>query len=69
MSMSSDFDEFELANNAFNLFTLAERRAALVEFANLKYSLVDARFFEAVHRVIVKHKTALAAPDGPEEAR
>lgn len=49
----NEFDEFEMANKAFNLFTLAEREQALKEFAGLRYPSIRDRFFEAVHRVIV----------------
>lgn len=45
-------EDFELANKAFDLFTLAERRRALDEFARLRYPSIVDRFFEAVHRVI-----------------
>lgn len=48
----SQKDDFELANRAFEQFTLAEREEALEEFARLRYPSIIDRFFEAVHRVI-----------------
>ncbi len=53
--------EFELANKAFDIFTLAERKAALAAFAKLHYASVEEKFFDAVHQVIDSHRTALAA--------
>ena len=50
---TADFDQ---ANRAFDLFTLAERRRALEIFAGLKYQQIDDRFFEAVYRVIEHNK-------------
>jgi hypothetical protein len=47
--------DFEAANRAFVLFTLAERERALEEFARLRYPSIRDRFFEAVYRVIREH--------------
>jgi len=44
--------DFEQANRAFELFTLAERELALEEFARLRYPSIIDRFFEAVYSVI-----------------
>ena len=44
--------DFQLANRAFELMTLAEREAVLKEFARLRYPSIAARFFEAVYVVI-----------------
>ena len=49
-----DDDIFTMANRAFDLFTLAERRDALETFALLRYPSIEDRFVEAVHRVIVE---------------
>jgi len=43
---------FVLALNAFDIFTIDERRRALEEFARLRCPSIEDRFFEAVHRVI-----------------
>lgn len=43
---------FELANVAFDLFSLGERRAALRHFASLRYARLEDAFIEAVHRVV-----------------
>jgi hypothetical protein len=45
--------EFEIANRAFEMFTLAERLVALDRFSKLRYRSIADRFFEAVHSVIV----------------
>ena len=50
----SDEEQFELANKAFTLFTLAERKLALEHFGALSYPSISDRFIEAVHRVIVQ---------------
>lgn len=52
MLTSNEREEFLLAMQAFDLFTLAERERALDRFAQLRYPSVTARFFEAVHSVI-----------------
>lgn len=59
-------EEFELANKAFDMFTLAEREAALHEFASLRYPSINARFHEAVYRVVRKIQGGCAdeAPPG-----
>ncbi len=51
-SYDSTVEEFQQANRAFDLFTLAERQRALEHFAHLRYPSIQARFFEAVHRTI-----------------
>lgn len=51
-----DDDSFALANRAFEMFTLDERRAALKVFASLQYESVEDRLMEAVHRVITRPK-------------
>lgn len=71
-------NDFARAMRAFDLFTLAERRLALQEFARLQYVEVEARFFEAVYRVIAMatppnigalHGPAGGAPeDAPEKS-
>lgn len=53
-----DREQFETANRAFNVFTLSERLMALEEFRKLRYPSTEDRFFEAVHRVVTKAKTA-----------
>lgn len=57
------FDDFQQANRAFDLFTLAEREQALEIFSRLRYPSIIDRFFEAVHQVI------RAAPPAPEGDR
>lgn len=49
-------NDFELANNAFNLMSLQEREAVLKEFARLRYPSIADRFFEAVHVVVTEHR-------------
>ena len=44
--------EFGIANRAFELFSLPERRLALEKFATLKYPSIEDRFCGAVHFVI-----------------
>lgn len=44
--------DFAQANRAFELFTLAERKQALEEFARLQFPSIVDRFYEAVYRVI-----------------
>lgn len=56
-------EEFEIANRAFELFSLPERHRALEEFGRLRYPSVIDRFTEAVHRVIVLND----APASPVE--
>lgn len=51
-----DLNAFAIANRAFDLFTLDERRAALKVFASLQYESVEDRLMEAVHRVITRPK-------------
>lgn len=47
-------DNFQLANEAFELMTLSERREALEAFARLRYASIEERFFEAVYLVTLK---------------
>jgi hypothetical protein len=47
--------DFLQALRAFDLFTADEKRAALKEFAALKYPSIEDRFFEAVYRIIERH--------------
>lgn len=47
-------NQFELANRAFETFTLDERTRALQEFAKLEYPDVRDRFFQAVYLVIIE---------------
>lgn len=58
--------DFALANRAFDLFTLAEREAALKVFAHLHYASIGDRFFEAVHRVICEKGGASGASGGSD---
>lgn len=44
--------DFELADRAYGLFTLVEKRRALEIMATLRFASVTDRFFEAVSRVI-----------------
>jgi hypothetical protein len=44
--------DFELADHAYELFTLDEKRQVLEIMATLRYPHVTDRFFEAVSRVI-----------------
>ena len=53
-------EDFELANRAFEMFTLAEREIALERFAVLRYPSIIDRFFEAVHQVIRESKKSEA---------
>jgi hypothetical protein len=53
-------EEFELANRAFQLFSSAEREAALEEFARLRYPSVVDRFVASVHKVITRSPAAKA---------
>lgn len=50
--MSRDVYDFDLANRAYALFTLAEKRRALEIMATLRFPSVADRFFEGVVRVI-----------------
>lgn len=43
---------FALANRAFDLMTLAERKLALEAMANVKYPSIPDRFMHGVHFVI-----------------
>jgi hypothetical protein len=45
-------EDFALANKAFDLMTLQERRFVLEQFSRLRYPSIADRFFEAVHSVI-----------------
>lgn len=45
-------DDFATANRVFQLFTLAERMAALKKFSELRYPSIEDRFFEAVYSVV-----------------
>ncbi len=47
-------EDFQIATRAFDLMTLTEKRLVLSEFALLRYSSVEDRFFEAVHRVVTE---------------
>jgi hypothetical protein len=51
-------DDFREANEAFNLFTLDERKQALERFAELRYPSIADRFFEAVYQVITRARKA-----------
>lgn len=55
-------DEFELATRAFALFTLKEKRAAVIGMTRLSFPRPEDRFTEAVY-VVVREQThsALAA--------
>jgi hypothetical protein len=57
----TDAEVFEIASNAFNLFTAQERLSALKVFASLKYPKVEDRFSEAVYRVISADRSAAKA--------
>lgn len=63
----SPFNDFVVANRAFELFTLAEREQALERFAELRYPSIVDRFFEAVHSVI-KSKDDQPTPPGETPA-
>jgi hypothetical protein len=56
--VSEQREDFQIANRAFELFTIEERMEALEEFARLRYPLVVDRFTEAVYRVIKKRTAA-----------
>jgi len=51
--------DFAQACRCFELFTLQERHRVLEEFARLSYRSITARFFEAVHRVVMEIQTPL----------
>lgn len=46
--------DFALADRAYGMFTLDEKREALKIMARLRFPVVTDRFFEAVSRVIQK---------------
>lgn len=48
----SGYDDFVLANKAFDLMRMPERVRVLQEFARLRYPSILDRFFDAVHSVI-----------------
>lgn len=50
--MTEQSEDFEIANRAFDLFTVAERERALERFAGLKYASLKDRWFDAIHFVI-----------------
>lgn len=58
----SDDELFTIANGAFDLFSIPERRLALEEFARLRYPSITDRFMEAVHNVITKSASPQAGP-------
>ncbi len=49
-------EEFQIANRAFEQFTLDEREMALREFATLQYPSVIDRFTECVYRIITSNQ-------------
>jgi hypothetical protein len=55
-------EQWEIANSAFNLFTLQERKECLLVFASLRYLSLEDRFSEAVYRVISKDHKSKVAP-------
>lgn len=66
-------DHFQIANRAFDVFTLDERREALEVFAGLEYARIEDRLMEAVYRVIRRRENLHATPrrnegDGPHDA-
>ena len=54
-------EDLELAARAFGFFTMIQKKAALDEFAQLRYPSSVDRFHEAVYRVIVAGKTKESA--------
>lgn len=48
--------DFELANRAFEQFTVPERLRALEVFAALRYASIADRFYEAVYVVIRENR-------------
>lgn len=48
--------DFELANRAYALFTLDEKRQAIEIMATLRYPHATDRFFEAINRVIAAQR-------------
>jgi hypothetical protein len=59
--------DFELADRAYQLFTLDEKRKALGIMAKLQYPCVTDRFFEAVSLVIYDAVPAPGETKGAQE--
>lgn len=60
----TDDEMFALANRAFDLMTLAERKEALRHFASLRYPSIADRLIEAADYVIKRGPADASAPEG-----